>query len=112
MTAELEHVHAQEAIELAAGDVVLLDVREQYEVDAVRIPGATHLALSTMRSGPVDLDEDATYLVICASGVRSETVATALTEAGYSAINVLGGIAAWEQAGGTVVRPAPQTPLN
>ena len=107
---ELEHVTAAEAIALAEGDAVLLDVREQYEWDAGHAPAATLLPLSTMQAGPVDLDTDTTYLVICHSGARSLTVATALSQAGYSAINVLGGMMAWEQAGGDVVRPAPQPP--
>lgn len=108
---ELEHITAAEAIALASGDVVLLDVREQNEWDAGHAPQATLLPLSTMQAGPVDLDEDTTYLVICHSGGRSLTVATALTQGGYNAINVLGGMMAWEQAGGDVVRPAAQSPL-
>ena len=107
-----EQISAAEAITLASGDSVLLDVREQYEWDAVHAPQATHLALSTMHSGPVELAEDASYVVICASGVRSESVTEALVAAGYSAVNVIGGMAAWEQAGGAVVRPAASTPLN
>ena len=112
MSALPEQISAAEAIALASGDSVLLDVREQYEWDAVHAPQATHLALSAMRSGPVELAEDATYLVICASGARSQTVAEALTAAGYSALNVVGGMAAWEQAGGPVERPAAAAPLN
>ena len=112
MGVELKHISAEEAVTLVAGASVLLDVREQYEWDAVHAPDATHLALSAMRGGPVELDESASYVVICASGVRSETVATALVEAGYSAVNVIGGMAAWEQAGGPVVRPAAKPPLN
>jgi len=108
---ELEHVTAEEAIALAAGDAVLLDVREQSEWDAGHAPQATLLPLSTMQAGPVDLAEDTTYLVICHSGARSLTVATALSQAGYSAINVLGGMMAWEQAGGDVVRPAAPSTL-
>ena len=112
MSVEIEHVSAEEAISLASGSSVLLDVREQYEWDAVHAPGATHLALSAMRGGPVELDEAASYVVICASGVRSETVTAALVDAGYSAVNVIGGMAAWEQAGGPVARQASQSPLN
>jgi len=108
---ELEHITAAEAIALADGEAVLLDVREQNEWDAGHAPQATLLPLSTMQAGPVDLGEDTTYLVICHSGARSLTVATALTEAGYHAVNVLGGMMAWEQAGGPVVRPAAQPPL-
>lgn len=96
---------------LSRGDVVLLDVREQHEWDSGHAPHATHLALSAMRSGPVELDENATYVVICASGVRSLTVAEALTAGGYSAINVVGGMAAWVQAGGPVVLPDGPAPL-
>jgi rhodanese-related sulfurtransferase len=109
---EPEQISAEEAIALASGESVLLDVREQYEWDAVHAPGATHLAMSTMQSGPVELAEDANYLVICASGARSQTVASALTAAGYAAANVIGGMAAWEQAGGPVERPAAPRPLN
>lgn len=112
MSVELEHITATEAIALVDGESVLLDVREQREWDAVHVPGATHLALSAMRGGPVELDESASYVVICASGVRSETVTEALVAAGYSAVNVIGGMPAWEQAGGPVVRPAAQSPLN
>ena len=108
---ELEHITAAEAIALAEGDAVLLDVREQNEWDAGHAPQATLLPLSTMQAGPVDLDEDKTYLVICHSGARSLTVATALSQAGYNAINVLGGMMAWEQAGGDVVRPAAPSTL-
>lgn len=110
MSDELEQITVDEAITLASGESVLLDVREQWEWDAVHAIGATHLALSTMHAGPVELAEDANYLVICASGARSQTVTAALSAAGYSATNVIGGMAAWEQAGGPVERPAAQSP--
>jgi len=108
---ELEHITAAEAIALADGESVLLDVRERNEWDAGHAPQATLLPLSTMQAGPVDLDEDKNYLVICHSGARSLTVATALAQAGYSVVNVQGGMMAWEQAGGPVVRPAAPSPL-
>jgi len=101
---EIEHVDAAEAIARAAGPAVLLDVREQNEWDAGHAPEAVLLPLSTMRGGPVELDEDAEYLVICHSGQRSQMVTEALVDAGYSAVNVRGGMMAWEQAGGPVVR--------
>ena len=60
--------------------------------------------------GEGQAQKDADILVICHSGQRSYTVASALADAGFSAIDVLGGMSAWEQAGGAVDRPAAPEP--
>jgi rhodanese-related sulfurtransferase len=57
-----------------------------------------------------ELPADAEILVVCHSGARSFTVASALADAGYQVIDVLGGMAAWEQSGGAVVSAAPPSP--
>jgi rhodanese-related sulfurtransferase len=49
-------------------------------------------------------------LVICHSGQRSQRVATALVDAGKDAINVIGGMLAWQQAGGDVVAEGSEPP--
>lgn len=107
----LEHVTAEEAIDLAGEGVALLDVREQWEWDAGHAPQASHLPMSSLGDHLDELPADERLLIICHSGSRSLTVATALADAGYRAINVLGGMTAWEQSGGVVVRPAPEPPL-
>jgi rhodanese-related sulfurtransferase len=107
----LEHVTAEEAIELANEGELLVDVREQWEWDTGHAPQALHVPMGSLRDRLEELPADQIVLVICHSGGRSLTVATALADAGYRAVNVLGGMTAWEQSGGVVVRPAPQAPL-
>jgi rhodanese-related sulfurtransferase len=50
-----------------------------------------------------EIPKDRTVLCICRVGGRSGTVATTLAGAGYDAINIAGGMLAWEQAGLSVV---------
>jgi rhodanese-related sulfurtransferase len=107
----LEHVTAAEAIERSNAGALLIDVREQWEWDAVHAPQATHIPMGTLTEHVDELPEGDAVLIICHSGGRSLTVASALAEAGYRAVNVLGGMSAWEQSGGAVVRPAPNAPL-
>ncbi len=107
----LQHITAEEAIELSNDGATLIDVREQWEWDAGHAPQATHIPLGELSEHVDELPEGEAILIICHSGGRSLTVATALAEAGFQAVNVLGGMIAWEQSGGVVVRPAPQAPL-
>ena len=107
----LEHVTADEAIELASGGAILIDIREQWEWDAGYAPQATHIPMRSLGDHLDELPDDEAVLVICQIGGRSMTVAAALADAGYQAINVLGGMDAWEQSGGVVVRPASDPPL-
>jgi rhodanese-related sulfurtransferase len=109
---EFEQVTAAEAISLSAGDSVLLDIREQYEWDAVHAPNAQHLPMSELEARAGELPIDATLLVICHSGQRSTLVTEALVAAGYDAVNVAGGMLGWELAGGDVVRPGSESPLR
>jgi len=107
----LEHVTAEEAIELSNEGALLIDVREQWEWDAGHAPQATHIPMGQLAEHVAELPEGEAVLIICHSGGRSLTVASALADAGLRAVNVLGGMTAWEQSGGVVVRPAPHAPL-
>ena len=98
-------VPAQEAIAAAASGEYLLDVREQSEWDSVQAPSATLLPMRALSERAGELPEDGRILVICHSGARSAAVTEALVAAGYPAVNVTGGMLAWEAAGGPVVRP-------
>lgn len=79
------------------GDTVLLDIREQHEWDAGHAVGAVHIPQGAL--SPAVLDVTQTYLMICRSGVRSANATAALTQAGYTASNVEGGMNAWSNAG-------------
>jgi rhodanese-related sulfurtransferase len=110
MTDEVPAVAVQEAISAAASGEYLLDVREQSEWDEVHAPSATLLPMRALRERVGELPEDGRILVICRSGARSGAVTEALVAAGYPAVNVSGGMIAWEAAGGPVVRPGGGAP--
>jgi molybdopterin/thiamine biosynthesis adenylyltransferase/rhodanese-related sulfurtransferase len=86
----------------AGSKPVLLDVREQEEVDQGMVPGARHLGRAHFESNAEDVlpDKDAEVVVYCASGVRSVFAARTLAELGYTnAVSMAGGFVRWRDLG-------------
>lgn len=84
-------------------DLTVLDVREDDEWSAGHLEGAAHIPLGQL---PGRIDEVATanrVLVYCKSGGRSAHAAALLQNAGVDAINLEGGVVAWEEAGRRLV---------
>lgn len=85
----------------------LIDVREQWEYNAVRAPEATLIPMSQFMQRMGEVPRDREVLVVCHTGQRSQRVATFLVRQGYSRVgNVSGGMEAWEAAGLPVARGA------
>jgi rhodanese-related sulfurtransferase len=82
-----------------SGAARILDVREDYEWQAGHIPGALHIPVDLIPERLDDLDPDQDLQVICRSGGRSSRVTAWLGANGYSAVNVSGGMGAWQDAG-------------
>ena len=85
---------------LAAGEIVLIDVREPGEYAAERIHGALLYPLSTF--DPAALPDPAHRLLVfqCGSGKRSAMAVQKCRAAGLPFDHHLaGGIGAWKQAG-------------
>jgi len=85
----------------AAGEAVLLDVREADEYRAGHAPGALWRTLGAVAAGsglPAEVG-GRPLLVICRSGNRSRKAAAILAERGVVAWNVTGGMRAWADAG-------------
>ncbi len=78
--------------------VPLIDVREEHEFAAGRVPGAVNLPMSTLGDHLHELP-DGPFDVICAVGGRSGRVVEALEARGYEATNVDGGTNEWIAAG-------------
>ena len=97
-------VTADEAMRRIGQDAVLIDVREQVEWDAGHAPQAIHAPMSQLGLLAARLPREETMIVICRSGRRSDDVTNALNNAGFSALNLSGGMQAWQLAGGAVVR--------
>jgi rhodanese-related sulfurtransferase len=84
-------------------DAVLLDVREDEEWAAGHIAGAVHVPMMTLPQrleydpGPITPEND--IVVVCKMGGRSAQVTAWLRRQGYPAVNLAGGMLAWESAG-------------
>ncbi|MFE0461527.1 rhodanese-like domain-containing protein [Kitasatospora sp. NPDC058965] len=83
-------------------DAVLLDVREQDEWDAGHAADALHIPMSQF-TARLDEVPDAPLYVLCRVGGRSAQVVQYLIAQGREAVNVDGGMFAWEQAGRPMV---------
>ncbi len=76
-------------------DFALIDVREPYEWQIGRIPGAQLIPLGSLRAAMATLDNTREVVVYCRSGVRSADAARWLRAAGFRALNLTGGILRW-----------------
>ena len=76
-------------------DFTLIDVREPYEWQIGRIPGAQLIPLGNLRAAMASLDNTREVVVYCRSGVRSADAARWLRAAGFRALNLTGGILRW-----------------
>jgi rhodanese-related sulfurtransferase len=94
---------AESAAEIPAASVPdgawLLDVREDDEWAAGHAPGARHIPLGQLSARAAEVPQDLTIYVICRAGTRSARAAGALTGAGWTAVNVAGGMQDWAAAG-------------
>jgi rhodanese-related sulfurtransferase len=77
----------------------VLDVREDDEWDAGHIAGALHIPLAEVPQRLEELVGDDPLVVVCRSGGRSSRAVAWLTQQGVDAINLDGGMGAWQAAG-------------
>lgn len=78
-------------------DVLLVDVREPYEWEAGRIPGAVHIELERLASRADEIPRDKRVVFQCRLGVRSAMAMRAFRSAGWDAWHMRGGIAQWAE---------------
>jgi rhodanese-related sulfurtransferase len=75
---------------------LLLDVRENWEVETCSIAGSTPIPMNTIPARIEELEEDAEIVCICHHGARSMQVAAFLERSGCNKVtNLTGGIHAW-----------------
>lgn len=94
------------ASELAAlGETAtIIDVREQGEYDQAHVAGSTLIPMSRFVERLGEIPRDKTVYLLCATGNRSGRVTEYLEQQGYDAVNVAGGITAWQGIGQAVER--------
>ncbi|MFD7917985.1 rhodanese-like domain-containing protein [Streptomyces sp. NPDC059740] len=90
-------------VDALSADDFLLDVREDDEWEAGHAEGALHIPMSEFVARYGELvekaPEGAPVYVLCRVGGRSAQVAQYLLQQGVDAVNVSGGMQAWEAAG-------------
>jgi rhodanese-related sulfurtransferase len=81
-------------------EVQILDVREQFEVDAGGIEGAVHIPLNDLMAGKTEgLDPEKPVVAFCKTANRSEVARLMLRAKGFDAATMAGGGEAWVQEG-------------
>jgi rhodanese-related sulfurtransferase len=96
---EIEITPEETERRLREGGVQVIDVREQYEWDAGRIPGVRHVELERLSSQAASIDKDTPVVFHCRAGVRSLMAAQAFRRGGYEAYSMAGGIEQWHAEG-------------
>jgi|ERR1039458_5735016 rhodanese-related sulfurtransferase len=102
-TAAFKNLSVDEFAQMAADKQnVVLDVRTATEFAAGHLPGAMNLDVNAadFEAKAASLDKSKTYLVHCASGVRSVKACEKLLHLDFPKLyNLAGGFRAWAQAG-------------
>ncbi|MFC4395304.1 rhodanese-like domain-containing protein [Arthrobacter sedimenti] len=88
----------------------LVDVRSREEHATAHVPGSLNIPLDELASRLSDLPNSTIHLM-CGSGKRSSQAARILTDRGYTAVNVAGGITEWYRASHPVTyQQVPEEP--
>jgi len=79
-----------------AEQALLLDVREDWEVQLASIPGSLHIPMNLIPLRMGELPDDKVIVTVCHHGVRSYQVGLYLLNAGFEQVLSLhGGVEAW-----------------
>lgn len=80
------------------GALVVLDVREPWELEVARLEGTLDIPMNELPERLSEVPKDKPLAVLCRSGRRSLNVTNYLRAQGYDlASNVAGGILAWAE---------------
>jgi len=99
---------AAAADKIAAGNVVVLDVREPDEFEQGALPEVIHIPRGHLEAQVETriIDKSTPVVVYCAGGVRSAFAAKTLQELGYSnVVSMAGGFGKWKDEGRTWLTP-------
>ena len=78
--------------------IVLLDVREDWEIALCRLDNAVHIPIEEIEFRTTELDPADEIVVYCHHGVRSAAVAGFLRQQGFRAVNLSGGLDEWARS--------------
>jgi rhodanese-related sulfurtransferase len=104
MPSDSGSVAATDVAALLQDGALLVDVREDDEWADGHAPAAILLPMSQFSERAGELPKDRLIVCVCHVGGRSARVAEALNGAGWQAVNLIGGMEAWQRAGLPVVQ--------
>ena len=85
---------------------LVVDVREDWELDISSLPFARHIPMGQIADRIGELDPKTPLIIMCRSGGRSMQVARVLEAHGFSSVaNLTGGILAWGERIDPSLRP-------
>lgn len=97
---EIEVTPAETQRRFEAGEVQLVDVREQSEWDTSHIPGdVKHIPIGELQSRASEIAQDTPVVFQCRVGGRSLMAAQAFRAAGFEAYSLSGGLIDWNEQG-------------
>ena len=96
--AVLQSVTFEQAQKMVQQGAVWLDVRLDSEYKNASLPGAINMPLYLLRMKAASLDHDKKYVVYCDTGRRSSSACYLLTERGFDAYVLKGGLMALKQS--------------
>jgi len=77
---------------------LVLDVREDWELQLARIPNVLHVPMNQLPERLAEFSREAETIVMCHAGGRSMRVAQFLSNQGFTNVaNLAGGISAWSE---------------
>lgn len=96
---------SQFAEKITEQNVVVLDVRTPAEFALGRIANSINIDVMSdyFMDDIAGLDKSAEYAIYCRSGKRSVDAANAMDKLGFSTINLMGGIIAWQESNREVI---------
>ncbi|MEO8157364.1 MAG: rhodanese-like domain-containing protein [Betaproteobacteria bacterium] len=90
---------------LQHGNIMLIDVRTDREVERGLIPGARHIPLHLLPARMQEIGQDRAVVFYCQSGARSAQASRFLVDNGWGQVyNLSGGISGWSARGLPVVQ--------
>lgn len=91
----MKTIEVSEIEKLDPVSVTIIDVRKAEDYARNTIPHAVNLPIETFQEGLPQLDREKPVYVLCHTGEKSEAIVEQLEDAGYDAVNIVGGYRAF-----------------
>lgn len=94
---EFKHISPQDTFAKAeAGEVAIVDIRDEQSFVAAHMPNAFHLTNGTMHQFSQETDYETPVIVVCYHGISSQQAAQYLIHQGFEDVYSMdGGFEAW-----------------